>query len=295
MNFKKIIRGIIFAIRLLLLTPSDIGTEKEEAFIFQHYYQLKSEEQWQKIIDISLYSMDCNILTEEEFAIINLRIASCFYYLGNFKETSVRAKKALDLLLGGEQYDLLARSYYLISASYRAMALNSINIEKKINQEFVRTAHEFINKALVLIQEKGNEVKLFTKSKVYFNAGALFHDVDKNTKQAMSFYAKSTKFLNKDKDDYHRIEIRRIRCLLEENLIKDAFEESLKLSKYIDFNTKTGVHFLQLQAKIALAAKKYKQALYYAEKAIIIAKQKNMKLDLQRLEDLKRKIFEVFQ
>lgn len=292
MNLKKNIRSLLFIIRVFLLTPSDISREKEdEPFIFKHYYNLKSQEQWQKIIDISFYSMDIDNFSNQEAALIHLRLASCFYYLGNFKETSLRAKKALELLQKTKEYDLLARCYYLLSASYRTMALNSNNMQiNQCNAEFVTKAHEFINKALLLIQDNNFNIKSFTKSKVYFNAGALFHDVDKNTKQALIFYEQSTDFLSKDKDDYHRIEIRRIRCLLEEDRIEEAFKETLKLEKYIDLRTKTGVHFLQLQAKIAFADKKYKKALYYTNEAIAIAKQKNMKLDIKRLEDLKEKI-----
>ena len=91
-------------------------------------------------------------------------------------------------------------------------------------------------------------------------------------------------------DDYNRTAIRNIRCKLELGQLNAASVAVETLSKWIDKSTRTGVHFLQLQSKIAFKECNYAASYDFANQALKIATSKNMEDDIKRLEQLLRDI-----
>lgn len=97
------------------------------------------------------------------------------------------------------------------------------------------------------------------------------------------------KVFSKDSDSYNRSAIRYIRCLLELEKIDLAISNINTLTKSVKIDSKTGVHLLQLQAKISFQQGKFQECNAYIDQALPIAKFKAMITDIQRLEDLKQK------
>jgi tetratricopeptide (TPR) repeat protein len=260
------------------------GVEIKSKF-FDKYKKLKTEESWQEIIDLGLIEINSGKLTREEISQIRLKLASCYYYLGNYQETINQAQQASEALITSKNIDSLARSYYLVSAGYRALTLAAITESKKY--DYYKKSKSWIDKAILISTD--NAAEDFTRAKVYFNAGALQQDVKANYSEASKYFVQALSLLAKNndyQDDYNRTAIRNIRCLLELGNILTAEQQAQNLTKKIAKETRTTVHLLQLQSKIAFEKGNYYESHAYATKALKIAKTKSMSVDVQRLEAL---------
>ncbi len=262
---------------------------KSDSKFFQEYPKLKEQEAWPKIINLGLQSINTGNLTPEEQAVVNLRLASCYHYIGKFEMAAKIAENARKYLESSDNIDLLGRSYYLLSASYRSISLKAPSPDKQ--KKFTKIAHEWIDRALTLTDN--SKVKNFTKAKIYFNAGALEQDVDHNNKKACEYYLKAMKIFAEEphaKDDYDRTAIRYLRSQLELGNLNAAELKAKELAKTIDLDSKTGVHLLQLQSKISFQKDTFHESYNYVEQALDIALRKGLKTDIDRLEILKQTI-----
>lgn len=178
--------------------------------------------------------------------------------------------------------DLSAKSLYLISATYRARAL-AAKTSRNHYEEYKTLANDNIQKALNWTPSRVNN---FIKAKVFFNAGALHHDLiyfleenERNAQfeRAADYYQKSKELFQPGSDDFNRVVIRYIRLMMDNQKI-DTFAKLIDLTKEIESNinkeTKTSVQFLQLLSKISLNFKEYNKARQCASKALEIAKAK---------------------
>ena len=269
----------------------DITTPPNQEFSFRdeffaNYDRLKQKEAWHEIIELGSKALNYNDLTSEERAKINLRLASSYYYIGDYKNGAISADNGR--IGSTNNLDSLARSYYLLSACNRAMSLKTTN-EKTSN--YPEIAHEFIDKALALVNN--HSVRDFTRAKIYFNAGALAQDVDANFLDASKYYLKAMEIFAKNpdnKDAYNRTVIRYIRSQLELGNVRLADIEAKELARTINKNTRTGVQLLELQSKIALRQGKFQKSYQKIEQALELAQKKGMKADIERLEKFKQNI-----
>lgn len=250
---------------------------------FEDYETLKRTEQWQKIIVLGLESLKNTKIGDK--ALIQTRLASSYYYLGEYVNAYHMAFTALENAKKAKNDDLFATSLYLISATYRARAL-AAKTSKDHYDEYKRFANDNIQKALNLALT--SKVNNFIKAKVFFNAGALHHDLiyfleenERNAQfeRAADYYQKSKELFQPGSDDFNRVVIRYIRLMMDNQKI-DTFAKLIDLTKEIESNinkeTKTSVQFLQLLSKISLNFKEYNKARQCASKALEIAKAKNI-------------------
>ncbi|GFR05493.1 uncharacterized protein TNCT_117071 [Trichonephila clavata] len=174
---------------MLKLNESKNINSSVEKF-FQEYDALKESEDWKGIIDIGLKALEDSKITNENLALIKCRLTSCYYYLGQFEEALKVAKGTLEGATQADKKELQARSLYLISAIYRALFLKASE-EEKTEQKYKESASENIERALKLLSD--HDVSDFTKAKVYFNAGALEHDVNVSLGSALEHYSQAMK------------------------------------------------------------------------------------------------------
>ena len=251
---------------------------REQHQFFVDYDQLKQNENWREIIRLGLDAIKLESITDKAKSRISSRLASCYYYLGDVAMALEQANHAIATASG--DINLLGNSYYLLSAFNRALS----TIAKK--QPYYNDAHNWIKAALELVNNP--KITPGVKAKIYFNAGALYHDVDGELQSACFYYLKSMKIITVG-DDYNRTKIRYIRILLELNDLDKTVQQAGELEKQIDLNTKTGVHFLQLQANIHFKLCDFVQCFKYIDQALVTAADRNMLEDVKRLQELKNK------
>jgi len=240
------------------------------------YKILKTNENWDEIIQLGL-----EVLKIEDNGLIRLRLSSCYFYLGNYQEALSHAQLGEELTL--DQPNLLAKSYYLISACFRALCLKSSDEASRVGLS--SKAHRAIEEAVKLTEK----ITPFIKAKIYFNYGALVQDVDNAPEKAGLYLSKAMEiFRSSDnyRDDYNRAAMRYIRAILEQGKIEIAEKEVTTLEPFIPLDSKSGVHFLQLKAKIFCALNKYDEAYHCAKTALDKAVEKNMLQDAARLKEL---------
>lgn len=261
---------------------------------FKNYENLKRTEQWQKIIVLGLESLKNTKIGDKDKALIQTRLASSYYYLGKYVNAYHMAFAALENAKKAKNDDLSAKSLYLISATYRARAL-AAKTSKDHYDEYKRFADN-IQKALNLaLTSKVND---FIKAKVFFNAGALHHDLiyflEENERNAQfetaaEYYQESRKLFQPSSDDFNRVVIRYIRLMMDNQKI-ETFAKLIDLTKEIGINinkkTKTGVQFLHLLSKISLHFKEYENARQYASEALVTAEAKSMHTEINMLNQL---------
>lgn len=233
------------------------------------YYTLKSEENWRGIIKLGeKVLLDSNISNKDQ-AITRNRMASCYHYLGDYKEMENIALQALSNANDCSDIELKVQALYLISAAYRGL---------KDEKE----SRKYIDQALKIIFE--NEISNLNKAKVYFNAGALEHDLCNSLDKANRYYTISMDLFPLGSEEYNRTAIRHIRCVFEKGQINTAKLEADKLR--IEPETKTGVQFSMLLSKVYISSQEYHKAYSCAISAKEIADRKSMETESGRLKDL---------
>lgn len=266
-------------IALLCISCSPHYKENRQCKEYEHTKKANSlirEEKWEEVISYHqnlLQTESPNNCTRAE--IYNV-LATTYHYLGDYNNTIYFGELGAEFSTSTNQQ---IRSYYLISAAYRSKAQQKDT--KPNNKE---AALSWINKALRLANSP--YIDDHWKSKVFFNAGALYHDVFHYKEKAKNYYIKAMKLCRKDSDSYNRILLRFIRILLESGYIDDAQKKINELKPLIKNETKTHVHLLQLEAKISIARKQFIESRNLLEKALILAKRKNMKGEIKRLNKL---------
>ncbi|WP_341808159.1 hypothetical protein [Wolbachia endosymbiont (group E) of Neria commutata] len=272
-----------------MLQPNESkGNDNFLEKFFQEYGALKKSEEWGKIINLGLQALKDSEITNVYSALIQCRLTSCYYYLGQHQEALEIAKDALEKATKAENKELQARSFYLISAIYRVLALKTSGEQQKEYKEFANSNTE---KALELLSEPN--ISNFTKAKVHFNAGALEHDLNSSFDSeafdsALKHYSEAQKLFKAigSNDDYDRTAIRYLRAAMEEGKksLDEIEAEAGDLS--IKKETKTGVQFSILMSRVLLKNGKVGEAFQFATNALEVAKGKSMKTEVTMLEEI---------
>lgn len=247
---------------------------------FALYESLKKEGKWREIIKFGIAALESQKLSNEQASLVNCRMASCYFYLGDHEAALKAAKNASEQAQLAEHHGLIARSYYLISAAYRALA------QKRTDPTFSQLALEYIDKAILALVNE--DVGKSIQAKVYYNAGALHHDVFNDIEKADTYYKMALALFEKGSDDFNRTMLRHIRCLIELNQLAEAKVEAAKLE--IPLDTKTGVHYMIMMVKLNMKEQNYSEARHLLENAKKVAEKKAMPQEVQMLTDLFEKL-----
>lgn len=248
----------------------------------QEYQALKASENWQRIIDLGLKALGNSQMIEKNSALIQNRLASCYYYLGDHDEALKYANNAYKSAVQANDNGLKARSLYLSSAIYRMLALKTAGNKKK---EYKDCSQVNINAALKLLHDH-YDISDVVKAKVYFNDGALKHDLMKDFDAAIERYSQAEELFKKEElcdDDINRTIMRRIRANLESGKIQPDELISKVKALNIDKETKTGVHQSILLSKLLTECGYIYEALTCAKEGLEVAKNKSMSTEVRML------------
>lgn len=258
--------------------------QKKSAFqsYDDRYHTLKQSESWLQIIDLTEELIASCDLTSEQQALALCRQISCYFYVNNHATAFDLSKKAIGLAQSSQSNTLIARSYYLASACCRALA-------PKQSGDYPAKSIHYIVEAIKLI-EVAHNVDQDVKAKVYFNAGATFHDIDsiQDLAKAELYYHQAIEFQEADSDDLYRTQMRLARCLMQQCKLDEA--ESLIADIKPEPGTKTYVHLLLLNCRVAMKGKKFKAADEHCEEGLQLSASKGMMREQQMFSELNTEI-----
>jgi len=232
--------------------------------------QLKSQD-WSLLCQLGEKALIEEKLTDLDMAQIHARLASSYFYLGEYDsmKTHIIACEKFALDLSSKQY--LLRSLYLLSAYYRGKEL------------FVE-AQAAIEKALELINDGVDDC---LKAKIYFNAGAAYADDPTcDPLQAISFYQKALTLFEQASSDAYRTQIRLAKSWLLLSNYEEAWTALTPLYQ-VDLEPRVSVHLLYVTAQLEMAQGNFDLALVRIEEALPLAKQLKMSRDIERLQQLR--------
>lgn len=235
---------------------------------FDRFDELKVEN-WEVLCCLGEKALEENLLPEEA-AQIHARLASSYFYLGNYDAMKKHAIACQSIALDQSSQLYLIHSLYLLSAYYRG-------------QKEFQEAQSTIEKALQLITD---EIPPCLKAKVFFNAGAALADnPNGNPHQALTYYEKALALLDSNSNDAYRTQIRiaKTYLLVGQNsqawqILLPLFEETLE--------PKTNVHLLYVTAQLHLLEGNRQAALRLIQQALPLAEQLQMNVDIGRLKNL---------
>jgi len=248
----------------------------------QEYEALKVSENWKRIIDLGLKALGNSQITEKNSALIQHKLSSCYYYLGEHNKALKYAKNAYESAVQVDDNGLKTRSLYLSSAIYRMLALKTAGEKRK---EYEDCSQVNINAALKLLHDHP-DISDVVKAKVYFNDGALKHDLMKNFDAAIARYLQAEELFKKEElcdDDINRTIMRRIRANVESGKIQPDELISEVKALNIDKETKTGVHQSLLLSKLLIECEEICEALICAKEGLEVAKNKSMSTEVRML------------
>lgn len=142
-----------------------------------------------------------------------------------------------------------------------------------------------INAALKLLRDH-SDISDVVKAKVYFNGGALKHDLMNNFDAAIERYSQAEELFKKEElcdDDINRTIMRRIRANVESGRIQPDKLISEVQALNIDKETKIGVHQSILLSKLLIECEKIYEALICAKESLKVAKNKSMSTEVRML------------
>lgn len=234
----------------------------------------KKQEQWEKITQIieSFLSNHLDITSQEKMPLIK-ELCSSYYRLGLYTETIQSANKLYNM---GDDNDpnIKATALYFMSAGYRGL--------KEPEQ-----ARDHITTALNMIEQN---IEQAIKAKIYFNAGALEQDLCQNYDTAIHYYTQANALLDST-EDHNRTNIR----LAHSKALCGELGEANQLLSQIDveYGNRTHIQFLITSAEIKGIEKEYDIALDNIQKALEMARKKQMITEVERLEKLREEFLSI--
>lgn len=175
------------------------------------------------------------------------------------------------------------RNLFLLSGAYRTIATNS-SLDPTYKDYCKKRATDHIRQAVEIL-DTNPIVRDDTRAKVYFHAGAAFHDISNDRKTAHKFYIKASELFVKESPYYYRTAVRDLRCLIEDNRNKEAYE---MLSKFtIGSKMKTeAVQLAYMKSKVLLLNGGYVKAFKCAMHAHEVAAEKYMITEAEMLKEI---------
>lgn len=242
---------------------------------FDQFEDLKSRD-WHAICALGEKDLEDESLTDLEKAQICARLASSYFYLGEYESMKGYIEACRSIALDHSSKKYFIRSLYLLSAYYRGSSL-------------FKEAREVIDEAMELL---GSDVEDYLKAKVYFNAGAAYaDDPSGDPLKAIEYYQKALTLLDRSSNDAHRVQIRMAKSHLLLKQHKKAWEALLPLFQ-VDLQPRTSVHLQYICAQIYIAEGDFEAALVEINEALSGAEELSMAADGERLNKLKSQIFD---
>jgi len=257
----------LFALFIFFLTNASASE------FFDQFDHLKSEE-WSLVCSLGENALQDEALSAVEMAQVHARLASSYFYLGDYESMKGHAHACQSIALDASSKQYLVRSLYLLSAYYRGNLLFS-------------DAKGVISEALELTE---SDIEDCLKAKVFFNAGAAYaDDPDGDPYQAIEYYQKALTLLDPISDDAYRTMIRMAKgwILLEKY---EQAGETLSPLFQIDLEPRTSVHLQYVSAQINIAQNKRETALKQIDEALRCAEKLKMTVDIERLNKLKEEL-----
>lgn len=236
---------------------------------FDQFDRLKSQD-WPVVCDLGEKALQDDSLPNLEKAQIHARLASSYFYLGDYESMvrHVQECRSIALDLSSKQY--LARALYLLSAYYRGNLL-------------FEDARATISEAIELTE---SDIEDCLKAKVFFNAGAAHADDPfGDVFQAIYYYQKAINLFGEASDDAYRTQIRMAKCWLVLKNYREAWDRLSPLFQ-VDLKPRTHVHLQYISAQVNVAQGEWETALIRISHALEKAEKLQMKVDIERLIDL---------
>lgn len=262
--------------------------ERDISAYFNQIEQLKKEEQWHAIIFLGEKAiLACQRQGEikKEFDVLD-QLVSTYFRLGAFTQAQDKAKCLIALGEVLNDHELTINCLYKFSAVLRGEA-GSIGSDKLKAQKLYNESRKYIHLALELCEQACPHHEAL-KARVLFNAGAVeADDPDGVLTQAIASYQEALKlFTSLNELDYQqRTLIRLGKAYLLQNDLTSSREVIDQLKK-MQFDKRTEMHFLYLEAQVLAAKHRLEEALNQAGKAKEIALDLHAQADLRRIEEL---------
>jgi phosphatidylethanolamine-binding protein (PEBP) family uncharacterized protein len=253
--------------------------------------RLKKEERWQEIVTegekVAAYFREKGEY-QNEFYLIDELVAH-YFRLGEFAKACEKSKRMGELATLLKRDSAIVDSLYKLSGAIRGLAGEA----KEKTQERLLFAEARRYGELALEHCRKNCPEEYTLlARVLFNAGAAnSDDPEGNVEKALSYYKDALEIFNVHPDgDYsRRTEIRLGKAYLLLGQIENARQVVDKL-RLGPFEPRTFMHWMYLEAQVAMKEGKNKEAIEVAEKGKALALNLNAKADKKRFEDLLKEL-----
>lgn len=253
------------------------------------YENLTSQVDWAFIIKKGEEELKKNTPTVLEQAKIHHILARCHYRLGNYaatEQSALNAQKCTESLetLNTQAVDIQTKSFYLVSAAYRAKAQAD---KQDIDAHAASKAREWMDKALALLN---GDVKpsFVIQAKTHFNEAALAFDVEKKYENAAEHIIKAQKIYKEQGllNEYNRATIRYGHILLAQDKIEEAQIQAKNIkTQTIKPHSRLSIHFKMFEAEIAVRNNQKDHATLLLTQAKTAAERLNMAHDIIRINE----------
>lgn len=283
----------------LILLSSFSGAEAREggavSEFFRRYGVWRERSAWQEIIDkgkVALKSCKGQKRYEEE-VIIRSRLATTYYYMGDYTQADRHAGICLAMSEKHDNPTGVVKALYLQSAVSRAKASESKCSSKQ--QRFFARAKELALKALKRYDEANLQVTCLRAKVLYHLASAYSDEVDSRDsrgpadrhhldKAKLWFHEAMVLFnLGYYPDDYQRSAIRKGKVMLLLGEVGEA-REVVEMLRDADQRDRTRYHWVFLKGEVEAAEGKPLKAMRTAAVAKDRAKQHGAKQDIHEFK-----------
>lgn len=248
----------------LSLSFSLLATHTEE--FYQSFATLRKNN-WEKVIELGKKALE-----EHSDPKIHARLASSYFYLGNYQAMKNHIDLCLEETLDADSEELLIRTLYLLSAYHRSQ--ESYNEARSVSLKALAKARRLNNKNLII--------------KTLFNAGAAEQDDPQgNPDQGKKYFEEAIALADTCDLMAHRILIRLGRAYLQTNSLHGSASIVEKLSKE-PLSPRNQVHYRILAARVAHAKNDKKEVASQLDQALHEASTLKMEKDIEKIQTLKQ-------
>jgi tetratricopeptide (TPR) repeat protein len=251
-------------ISLLCISSSLLGTYTQE---FEESFTTLRKNDWARVIELGHKALE-----EGSDPKIHARLASSYFYLGNYQAMKKHIDLCLEESLDADSEGILIRALYLLSAYHRGQ--KSFGEARAVSLKALSKARQIDNNYLII--------------KSLFNAGAAEQDDPAgNHEQAKEYLEEAISLSNPHDIMTHRILIRLGRAYLGTNCLQGSVAIVEKLSKET-LSPRNTVHFRILAARVAHTKQDKSEVTKQLDLALQEAHTLKMEKDIERIEALKQ-------
>ncbi len=226
------------------------------------------------IIAEGIVALQNQALSFDEQSQIHKILASQYFFIGEFHQVKIHTDQLKKIGLTNKDNDILIKAYYLESAFYRS-------------QKQYKKAMQSIVDAEKLIKKNTSN---YLKNKVYYNAGAALMDNPQGDHAlARKYYRKILDHPEPSSEINQRARIRLAKIYIDANTPKEAAALLAPLEK-LELKPRIRIHYLQALAQVQAKQGKANPSLKSLDSALKIAKLYNLKTDIERLNNYRKRI-----